>query len=692
MRESDIIEGIPIHKQGVGYAPAGILLGCCLPCAAWALDILVRHLAFNWAAVVTIHRANPLHYILDSVPLVCGLIFFVGGSSRKHLRQHKVELERLAAERAAALQQAREAHEQLQVHQEFLRSVLDTDPNFVFVKNPEGRFVLVNKALADAYNTTVGEMIGKSDADFDLDEEHVAAYLEADRRMIASGEQVFVAEEIFAAAKAHTQWVQTVKRPIRVPGSSEVHVLGIATDITDRKETVAAIRRSEQQLQAANERLTEGTALLQEQIERINDQTVRLELQKAELEAMNARLEMLATTDGLTGLKNHRTFQERLRAEVKRAERHESTLSVLLLDVDEFKNFNDTFGHPAGDTVLQKVAEVLQGASRETDLVARYGGEEFAVILPETDEAGARVAAEGFRRAIEAVLWIVNPVTVSVGMATWSAVECDAAVLVKQADSALYRSKQSGRNCVTHCADAVNSSTASDDKLKQCAQMVRQRLDLQEDTLAGVSSSISVHLLRVYDGTVDSWAKILYRRDEGSTSRSGRVAETMMRLMRRAGMNDEEILYAKWGALLHDIGNLGIPDSILYKAEPRTREESDLVKRHPEIAYEMLSPIPFLEPALAIPHAHHERWDGTGYPQGLQGDSIPLAARMFSVVEAYDTLMDAAKDGMARTELDAIDYLRRQAGHEFDPRAVNAFLAMLAEEKIHNRLILLSAA
>ncbi len=182
-------------------------------------------------------------------------------------------------------------------------------------------------------------------------------------------------------------------------------------------------------------------------------QEQRILEQRRELEAANARLEALATLDGLTGLKNHRAFQERLEREWERTLRYNTPLSLLLLDVDHFKQYNDTFGHPAGDQVLQTVAHLLQRGARDSDFAARYGGEEFVVVLPHTDCAGARTAAERLRAAIGQAPWPQRPVTASFGVATLTAAMRSRAELIAQADRALYRSKESGRNRVTHAAD-----------------------------------------------------------------------------------------------------------------------------------------------------------------------------------------------------------------------------------------------
>ncbi|WP_020474922.1 diguanylate cyclase [Zavarzinella formosa] len=173
---------------------------------------------------------------------------------------------------------------------------------------------------------------------------------------------------------------------------------------------------------------------------------------QSEIEDANVQLRTLATTDALTKVKNRRAFNERLSEDYDRAVRHHRPLSVILMDVDHFKLFNDSFGHPAGDEVLKAVAACLQSTIRSTDTVARYGGEEFAVILPDADYAGAMVLAERCRRAIAATSWDKRTVTVSVGVSTLTPATPDATALVQEADQALYRSKHTGRNRVTHVA------------------------------------------------------------------------------------------------------------------------------------------------------------------------------------------------------------------------------------------------
>lgn len=193
----------------------------------------------------------------------------------------------------------------------------------------------------------------------------------------------------------------------------------------------------------------------QHELRTLNGQLVaqrqQIDAQQQELREVNARLREQATRDSLTGLQNRRALMERLSAESDFARRHNNPFSLLLIDVDRFKQHNDSFGHPAGDEVLKGVAQLMMEQARVSDFVARYGGEEFVVLLPGTDEDASRVAGERLRLAIESATWEHRPVTVSIGIGTTSHV--DVTTLMAQADTALYASKAAGRNRVTHSQD-----------------------------------------------------------------------------------------------------------------------------------------------------------------------------------------------------------------------------------------------
>jgi diguanylate cyclase (GGDEF)-like protein len=187
--------------------------------------------------------------------------------------------------------------------------------------------------------------------------------------------------------------------------------------------------------------------------DQLREQAQHIVEQQRRLEEANTQLQALATHDGLTKLKNHRAFKEKLADELSRAARYGQPVSLLLLDIDNFKQYNDTFGHPAGDDVLQIVARLLRENSRSTDFVARYGGEEFAILLPNTDASWAIHLGERLRSAIEREPWTRRAVTASFGAATYDEREHEeghAADLLEAADRALYHSKRNGRNRITH--------------------------------------------------------------------------------------------------------------------------------------------------------------------------------------------------------------------------------------------------
>jgi len=149
-------------------------------------------------------------------------------------------------------------------------------------------------------------------------------------------------------------------------------------------------------------------------------------------------------------------------------------------------------------------------------------------------------------------------------------------------------------------------------------------------------------------------------------------------------MNEEEVLYARWGALLHDVGKMGVPDAILHKPGPLSEEEWAIMQRHPTTSHHMLAPVAFLRPALDIPYYHHEKWDGTGYPCGLKGEEIPLTARLFAVIDVYDALRSDRPYRKAWSKEKTIHHLRALSGTHFDPRAVRVFLDMLSSDKSAN--------
>ena len=314
----------------------------------------------------------------------------------------------------------------------------------------------IGMTLADAhgnwlkFNAAFTEIVGYSEAEL----------MQGDYKMITHPDDIPPAKEWFAAVRGRglRQPFRQEKRYFHKNGSVvwALTTISVTCDKNDvplnfigQVQDITARKYAERQLEANNLGLSEINERMEQHICTINEQTAELEYQKEELMQANLKLEALATTDGLTGLKNHRAFREKLSDEWSRSERFHAPFSIVLLDVDKFKTYNDAFGHPEGDRVLQTVAAIMQATARASDWVCRYGGEEFVILLPDADAESAMQAAERSRAAIENGPWTLRPVTASFGVATANSGIATPQELIDRADKAMYASKAGGRNRVT---------------------------------------------------------------------------------------------------------------------------------------------------------------------------------------------------------------------------------------------------
>ncbi|MCX6057855.1 MAG: response regulator [Chloroflexi bacterium] len=186
-------------------------------------------------------------------------------------------------------------------------------------------------------------------------------------------------------------------------------------------------------------------------------------------------------------------------------------------------------------------------------------------------------------------------------------------------------------------------------------------------------------LLAAYDATITGWSKALDLRDKETEGHSQRVANLSGKLAEMIGIGAEEMLFIRRGSLLHDIGKLGVPDSILLKPDKLTEEEWVIMRKHPQYAYDMFYPIEYLRPSLDIPYCHHEKWDGSGYPRGLKADEIPLSARIFAIVDVWDALSSDRPYRPAWEKSKVLEYIREQSGKHFDPQVVELFNNLIVE-------------
>jgi putative nucleotidyltransferase with HDIG domain len=187
-------------------------------------------------------------------------------------------------------------------------------------------------------------------------------------------------------------------------------------------------------------------------------------------------------------------------------------------------------------------------------------------------------------------------------------------------------------------------------------------------------------LALAYDATIEGWSHALDLRDRETEGHTLRVTEMTIKLAQSMGIPESEMVHLRRGALLHDIGKMGVPDRILHKGGPLNAADWDVMRKHPEYAFGMLAPITYLRKAIDIPYCHHERWDGAGYPRGLSGELIPLGARIFAVVDVWDALTSDRPYRTAWPAKKALDYIRLQSGKHFDPRVVESFLRQISKD------------
>ena len=367
-----------------------------------------------------------------------------------------------------------------------------------------------------------------------------------------------------------------------------------------------------------------------------------------------------AVTDGLTGLYNHRHFQEALAVEVERAVRYGLTFTLFMMDLDFFKTVNDRFGHPRGDQALQQVAAVLRHNARTSDFVARYGGEEFVMILPGTTVKQAGALAERIAQGVREIVLDVPeppPLSISIGMADYPACGRDRESLIAAADAALLFAKRSGRDMV---ADFSQISL----------------VELDQAALDG----LSFRLERADQETLEALAGAVAMRDAFADRSASCVTNAARCLADALGLDGPEKELYTTAAVIYDIGKVAIPIEVLNRRGDLTAEEREEIRGHPEAGRRLLESVMRLRGALPAVIHHHERWDGTGYPDGLKGEDTPLLARAIAICDAYQAMVVDRPYRRALSQDAAIEQLRACAGSQFDPQLVKVFVGAMEKE------------
>jgi diguanylate cyclase (GGDEF)-like protein len=404
------------------------------------------------------------------------------------------------------------------------------------------------------------------------------------------------------------------------------------------------------------------------------------------------KLQQQSITDGLTGIKTRRFFWEALSAEWKRASRSGRPFSVVLIDLDKFKEVNDTMGHFEGDLVLARVGRLLEQKSRQSNVVARYGGDEFIVLMPETGAEQAQVLAERLRQ------WLATDpmlnehhITGSFGVASFPMHGFSIEDIIRVADAGMYVSKRSGGNSVSTAQEFVEGQDFARQRQQISAYIegFLQRENsgpdhLQELTstlrkLCGGDEGCNVPLLKE---AIESLSRAAESRELQSAGHGDLVARYTEVVARALGLSSEETADVVYAARVHDVGKIFVTERVLNKPGPLGEDEFQQVKMHAHVGAEIVGTIPHSQMMREAIEHHHQRFDGSGYPDGLRGEQIPLWARIIALTDAYANMVTEQSFAAARTPEQALEELSKMSGTRFDGMLVRLLLRGLKSERM----------
>lgn len=378
---------------------------------------------------------------------------------------------------------------------------------------------------------------------------------------------------------------------------------------------------------------------------------------KIEGEHIN-KLEELVNKDGLTRVYNHRYFHDTLKEKVALSKKSNKPISMIFVDIDYFKHYNDLNGHQMGDEVLRTIGKILKDNLRENDIAARYGGEEFGIILPDTEEKEAVLIADNIRKIIETTKFEGEEnqpnglLTVSMGISVYPDKAKDDITLIKSADDALYRAKFFMKNRVETYTSILDEISA----------------DIDEGDIELVAS-------------IKTLISVINAKDRYTYGHSERVVLYCRLLAEKLNLNEEDKKTLIYSAYMHDIGKINISKEILTKSMPLTEDEWESLKKHPEDGIEIIKPVKSLENVIPIILHHHERYNGSGYPSKLKGEEIPYLSRVLCVVDSFDAMTSNRPYNARKTYEQAIEEVRKYSGVQFDPEISAKFIEVINENK-----------
>jgi diguanylate cyclase (GGDEF)-like protein/putative nucleotidyltransferase with HDIG domain len=589
-----------------------------------------------------------------------------------------VELMRvLASEAAVALENARLFSEE-QKKSKHLMLINNISSRAITTLNPEE---MVTKIAAEIENALTYDHIGIATLDYSAKELVVQA--EAGSRRDIVGRRILLGEGLVGQVARSGQ--MAIVREVNVAAPRPVlagSASAIALPVTYAEHLLGVLYvESSEPCQFEEEEILLLRTLADLFAGALHN---ALSFQKAQEQAI---------TDGLTGVKTHRFLMEALSSEWKRSTRANRPFALVLMDLDRFKFVNDFYGHLEGDVVLQRVGHILEQNCRRSDVVARYGGDEFVILMPETTVEQARQLASKLRGwvASDPLLRDKN-ITASFGIAGFPVHGSTPQELIQVADSSMYLSKHQGGNSVSSAEEGSPNDTKRWKKdvleaylgvtLKrlfstgpEAFEEIYRRLEQFTRSLVEQGGNASTDdIPSAVVETVTSLALAIDAKDHYTQGHSQKVSAYAVMIAKTLSMSEAEVEEIRLAGLLHDIGKVGIPETILNKSGPLDASEWETMKTHTELGAKILEPLQAMNRIRLMVRHHHEFFDGTGYPDRLDGKQIPYGARVIAIADAYDTITSERTYKKARTSEDAFSELERCAANQFDPALVRTFI------------------
>ncbi len=607
---------------------------------------------------------------------------------------------------ATDITERKQAEEEIASTNKMLELVMNNIPQFIFWKDRNSVYLGCNENQAKVAGlSSPKEIVGKTDYDLPWKKEEADFFREGDQRVMDSGVGEYHIIEPQLQSDGKQAWLDTNKVPLLDKDGNVIGILGTYEDITERKQAEQDLRNSELRNRALVEAIpdllfrfnSEGiyldaaiknedllhdkarllykkNALIGKSVHEVlpaviaGKLTVGIEdalksgkiqqteysynlkdmehhfearmsaIGKTEVVAIvrditerrqaDEKIRYLSYHDQLTGLYNRHYLEE----EMKRLDtERQLPISIIMADLNGLKLVNDTYGHQIGDEILQRAAEILKSVCREDDLLARFGGDEFVLYLPRTPEKEARKISERIEKSCRKELVHDVPLSISTGLAAKVSADQKLADLLKETEDNMYRDK---------LTESRSGKSAIVSSLLQ--------------TLAAKSYETETHTRNMQEAAKSIGEKL--------------------------GLPHSELHRLQLIITLHDIGKINIPEELLTKRGSLTATEWEVMKKHTETGYRITKATDSFAHVAEDILAHHERWDGSGYPQGLKGEAIPILARITAIADAYEVMSNGRPYKQAMSRSDLVAELKKCSGTQFDPHLVAIFLSVLKAE------------